>query len=136
MNPVLASSLIQVGKSLVDRISGPAPVSFKEGDKPFSVELQQELTSSSKVESSTSALRQNLLRDPQIKSFMEQNSDCEIYFQKRADGSSQILSSSGAVLTIGKDSTTNQLIHQYFDQCMKEGICLSPHRPGSVLLEG
>ena len=132
MNPVLASSLVNVGKSLIDQLSAPSPTQFKVGDKTFSAELENR--TATQINLPTNSLRQCLLQDPAIKSFLSNNAGNEIYFQKRADGSSQILSSSGETITIGHDSSTNILIHQYFDQCVREGVCLSAHRPGAVLL--
>ena len=134
MNPVLASSLVNVGKSLIDQLSKTSPTQFKVGNKTFSAELDN-VTSITKFNQSSITLRQNLLQDPVIQSFLSKNAECEIYFQKRADGSSQILSSSGDTITFDRDSNTNALIHQYFDQCVREAVCLSPHRPGTVLLK-
>lgn len=134
MNPVLASSLVNVGKSLIDQLSNPSPTQFKVGNKTFSAELDN-VTSITKFNQSSNTLRQSLLQDPVIQSFLSKNAESEIYFQKRADGSSQILSSSGDTITFDRDSNTNALIHQYFDQCVREAVCLSPHRPGTVLLK-
>ena len=134
MNPVLASSLVNVGKSLIDKLSIPSPTQFKVGNKTFSAELEN-VTSVTQLNQSTHSLRQDLMQDPTIHSFLSTNVGNEIYFQKRADGSSQILSSSGDLITISRDSPTNALIHQYFDQCIREGVCQSVHRPGTVLLK-
>ena len=134
MNPVLASSLVNVGKSLIDQLSIPSPTHYKEGNKTFSAELET-VTSATQINQSTHSLRQDLMQDPAVQSFLSNNAGNEIYFQKRADGSSQILSSSGDTITIGRDSPTNTLIHQYFDQCVREGVCQSAHRPGTVLLK-
>lgn len=134
MNPVLASSLVNVGKSLIDQLSKPSPTQFKVGNKTFSAELDN-VNSITKFNQSSNTLRQSLLQDPVIQSFLSKNAESEIYFQKRADGSSQILSSSGDTITFDRDSNTNALIHQYFDQCVREGVCQSAHRPGTVLLK-
>ena len=134
MNPVLASSLVNVGKSLIDQLSNPSPTQFKVGNKTFSAELDN-VNSITKFNQSSNTLRQSLLQDPVIQSFLSKNAESEIYFQKRADGSSQILSSSGDTITFDRDSNTNALIHQYFDQCVRDAVCLSPHRPGTVLLK-
>ena len=134
MNPVLASSLVNVGKSFIEQLTTPTPSQYRVGNKSFSAELEN-VTSFTQINQSTHSLRQDLMQDPTIQSFLSKNAGNEIYFQKRADGSSQILSSSGNLITIGRDSPTNTLIHQYFDQCVREGVCQSAHRPGTVLLK-
>ena len=134
MNPILANSLVNVGKSLIDQLSIPPPTQYKVGNKTFSAELDN-VASTTHINQSTNSLRQNLMQDPAIQSFLSNNAGNEIYFQKRADGSSQILSSSGDAITIFRDSPTNTLIHQYFNQCVSEGVCQSVHRPGTVLLK-
>ena len=134
MNPILASSLVNVGKSLIDQLSIPSTTQYKVGNKTFSAELEN-VTFATQIKQSTHSLRQDLMQDPAVQSFLSNNAGNEIYFQKRADGSSQILSSSGDIITIGRGSPTNTLIHQYFDQCVRERVCLSVHRPGTVLLK-
>ena len=134
MNPVLASSLVNVGKSLIDQLSIPSPTHYKEGNKTFSAELET-VSSATQINQSTHSLRQDLMQDPAVQSFLSNNAGNEIYFQKRADGSSQLLSSSGDTITIGRDSPTNTLIHKYFDQCVLEGVCQSAQRPNTVLLK-
>ena len=119
---------------MIEQLSIPSSTEYKVGNKTFSAELEN-VTSATQVNQSTHSLRQDLILDPAIQSFLSNNAGNEIYFQKRADGSSQILSSSGDTITIGRDSPTNTLIHQYFDQCVREGICQSAHRPGTVLLK-
>tara|TARA_B100001057_G_scaffold261537_1_gene261783 strand:+ start:559 stop:966 length:408 start_codon:yes stop_codon:yes gene_type:complete len=134
MNPVLASSLVSVGKSFIEQLKTPSPTQYKMGNKTFSAELEN-VTSATQIKQSTNSLRKDLMQDPAIQSFLSKNAGNEIYFQKRADGSSQILSSSGDTITIGRDSPTNTLIHKYFDQCVLEGVCQSAHRPNTVLLK-
>lgn len=132
MNPVLASNVISLGKALVEKITPPQPAQLNGSSKSFSTELNK-VTKIGESSCSLSSLRADLLQDPEVESFISANPHTEIYFQKRADGSTQILSSSGSSLSIDKDSPTNQLITDYVDRCFKEGKNLSPHRPGSVL---
>jgi hypothetical protein len=134
MNSVLASGLLNVGKNIFDNLSKPSPVQFQKSNNTFTTELE---SATSLIDSSKpiSSLRQELINDPAVQSFLSANAGNEIYLQKRADGSSQILSSSGESLILGKNSQTNQLLHTYFDKCVQEGAFLSPHRPGSVLLQ-
>ena len=134
MNTVLASGLLNVGKNLIDNFSTPTPVQFQKSTRAFSTELE-DATSLSQTSKPISSLRHDLLQDPSIQSFMSANAGNEIYLQKRADGSSQILSSSGDTMVIGQNTKTNALLHHYFDKCEQEGAFLSPHRPNSVLLQ-
>ena len=90
MNPVLASSLVSVGKSIIDKIP-PLPSSLKSGKESFSVEFNA-TESKTLNDLPVSSLRHDLLKNPELKDFLKNNAGNEIYFQKRADGGSQILS--------------------------------------------
>ena len=126
--------MLNVGKNLIDNFSAPTPVQFQKSNRAFSAELQ-DATSFSDTSKPVASLRQELLQDPSIQSFMSANAGNEIYLQKRADGSSQILSSSGDSMVIGQNTNTNLLLQNYYDKCVQEGVFISPHRPSSVLLQ-
>ena len=134
MNSILASGLLNVGKTFLNNFSKPSPLHLQSTNNSFSSELE---AVSAPIDSTQpiSSLRQELLKDPALKSFISANSGNEIYLQKRADGSSQILSSSGDSMIIDPSSKTNIIIHSYYDKCVKEGAFLTPLRPGCVLLE-
>ena len=134
MNSVLASGLLNVGKNIFDNLSKPSPVQFEKSSNTFSTELEA-FTSSIDSSKPISSLRQELLNDPALQSFLSANAGNEVYLEKRADGSSQILSSSGESMILDKSTKTNHLLYSYYDKCVKEGAFLSPHRPGSVLLQ-
>jgi hypothetical protein len=134
MNSILASGLLNVGKTFLNNFSKPSPLQFQSTNNSFSTELE---AVSSPIDSTQpiSSLRQELLNDPALKSFISANSGNEIYLHKRADGGAQILSSSGDSMIIDPSSRTNNVIHSYYDKCVKEGAFITPHRPGCVLLE-
>jgi len=134
MNSVLASGLLSVGKNIFENLSKPSPVHFQKSNNTFTTELES-ATSLADSSKPISTLRQELLNDPAVQSFLSANEGNELYLQKRADGSSQILSSSGESMILANNSRTNHLIHTYYDKCVQEGAFLSPHRPGSVLLQ-
>ena len=133
MNPVLASSVISLSKSVFERISSPTPQNPTTEGLKFAQELEK-VSKSDETFKTSKDLRKELLSDPKIKAFVEANPDNQIFFQKRADGSSKILSSSGDSMTIHLDSDTNSLVHQYFNKCVAENSSISPHRPDCVFL--
>ena len=129
MNSILATGLLDLGKNMIDRISAPKSLPTDKQVDSFNSELQ-------KVSQPTlSSLRQDLLADPAIKNFLQGNKDNEIFLEKRADGSTKLLSSSGETMIIESNSPANDKFQNFFDRCTQEQLCLSPHRPNSVLLK-
>ena len=57
------------------------------------------------------------------------------YWEKRADGSVQFLSSSGETLVLPKESEACKQAINYFDLCLEEKSNLSEFRPNAVLFD-
>lgn len=113
---------------MIDRISVPDSSIITNTGESFDIEL-------TKIsQPSLTSLHNDLLADPEIKNFIQKNEGNRIYLENRADGGSQLLSSSGEFLIIEKDSPINQKLRQFFDRCMQNQLHLSPHRPNAVLL--
>ena len=140
MDPIIAGSLVSVGKNLIEGITNnltPSPEVNSPGKNAFSKELDKVSPTDSieKVALNTKALRDSLLEDPQVSSFVESNKNCQIFLEKRADGSVQFLSSSGETLVLPKESKTCANALSYFDQCVEEEKNLTPLRPGAVIFD-
>jgi hypothetical protein len=140
MDPIIAGSLVSVGKNFIQGLSnrltsGPEVKTL--GQNSFSQELNK-VSSTDSVEKTTmdtKTLHASLLEDPQVSSFVENNKDCQIFLEKRADGSVQFLSSSGETLVLPRESKTCANASNYFDLCVEEEKNLTPLRPGAVIFD-
>ena len=140
MDPIIAGSLVSVGKNFLQGITNsltPDPEVNSLGKNAFSQELKKVSPTDSveKTTMDTKALHDSLLKDPQVSSFVESNKDCQIFLEKRADGSVQFLSSSGETLVLPKESKACANALSYFDQCVEEEKNLTPLRPGAVIFD-
>ena len=139
MDPVIAGSLVSAGKNLIQGIS-TCLTPDNEGVKVPRGAFSSELEKAHAVQSADSvhdldSLRELLIKDPQVAAFLEKNPDCQIYMEKRADGSVQFLSSSGETLVLDKESQTNQFANNYIDLCLEENKNLTSLRPDSVTFD-
>ena len=140
MDPIIAGSLVSAGKNLIEGITNsltPDPEIKSIGKSSFSQELNKvsQTDSVEKVAMNTKALHDSLLENPQVSSFVEKNKDCQIFLEKRADGSVQFLSSSGQTLVLPKESKTCANALSYFEQCVEAEKNLTPLRPGAVIFD-
>lgn len=140
MDPIIAGSLVSAGKNLIEGITNsltPDPEIKSIGKSSFSQELNKVSPTDSveKVAMNTKALHDSLLENPQVSSFVEKNKDCQIFLEKRADGSVQFLSSSGQTLVLPKESKTCANALSYFEQCVEAEKNLTPLRPGAVIFD-
>ena len=128
MNAIIASSLANLGK---DILAGGIQVfqPSKSASLPSSPQVfTSELESAQKADAiqdtvlSTKDLdqiKEQLLKDPKIREFIEQNLGSTLHLDKLANGSYRLLSSSGALHVIEKDSATSQLANHYYNGCVK-----------------
>jgi hypothetical protein len=140
MDPIIAGSLVSLGKNFIEGVTNsltPDPEIKPIGKNAFSRELNKVSPTDSveKVTMDTKALHDSLLENPQVSSFVERNKDCQIFLEKRADGSVQFLSSSGETLVLPKESKTCANALSYFDQCVEEEKNLTSLRPGAVIFD-
>jgi len=139
MNPVIAGSIVSAGKNLIQGISScltPDNEGVKVPRGTFSSELEKaHAVQSADCVRGLDSLRGLLVKDPQVAAFLEKNPDCQIYMEKRADGSVQFLSSSGETLVLDKESQTNHFANNYIDLCLDEDKNLTSLRPDSVVFD-
>ena len=89
MDPIIAGSLVSVGKNFIQGISNTL-TSDSEVDSLGKSSFSDELNSASatpvgKTSMNAKALHASLLKDPQIASFAERNKDCQVFLEKRAE---------------------------------------------------
>ena len=139
MDPIIAGSLVSVGKNLIQGISNKLtsePEVNALGNNTFSQELNKVSSDSvKKTVMNAKALHASLLEDPQVSSFVEKNKDCQVFLEKRADGSVKFLSSSGETLVLPKNSQACANALDYYNLCVEEGKNLTPLRPGAVIFD-
>lgn len=139
MDPIIASSLVSVGKNFIQGISNKL-TSEAEVNTPGNSTFSQELNKVSpdsvqKTAMNRKALHSSLLEDPQVSSFVEKNKDCQIFLEKRADGSVKFLSSSGETLVLPKSSQACTNALDYYNLCVENEKNLTPLRPGAVIFD-
>jgi len=128
MNPIIASSLANLGKDILAggiQVFQPSKsASLPASSQIFTSELEsaQKIGSHQDMVFSTKDLDQikkQLLKDPKIREFIEQNLGNTIHLDKLANGSFRLLSSTGALHVIEKDSATSHLANDYHNGCVK-----------------
>ena len=126
MNPVVASSLVSLGKNLLNRVTTPEPNLPQPESTSFSNELRT-INANEKLLSSKE-LKEEFLSSPTVQSFLEKNSGDTLYLEKRADGSMQILSSNGRTLILNEGSEACFTAKKFFESCLKEQAHFSDNR--------
>ena len=139
MDPIIAGGLVSAGKNLLDGISNQL-ASKKSVEAQGRVSFPEELGKASRENASvrfsnSKSARLALMENPQVSSFMEKNANSQVYLEKRADGSIQLLSSSGETLILTKDSEACRQAINYFDLCLEEKSNLTEFRPNAVLFD-
>lgn len=139
MDPIIAGGLVSAGKNLLDGISNQL-ASKKTVEAQGRVSFPDELGKASREDASirfsnSKSARLALMENPQVSSFMEKNANSQVYLEKRADGSVQLLSSSGETLILKKDSEACRQAINYFDLCLEEKSNLTEFRPNAVLFD-
>ena len=135
MNPVVATSLINLGSNIVNRaFSSPvattsaAKTDFESNLKSF----QDQSVSKTDLEK----VKTELLNSPELKEFLSNNSDCTISVDQFSDGSVRILSSSGDFITLNQNSPLLAKADQFLHGSLELGENLNPERTNSAILTG
>jgi len=130
MNPVVASSLVSVGKNLFDKVTSPSP----NLPQPKSTSFSEELNGVTATENALSRkeLQEEFLQTPAVQSFLEKDTGDTLYLEQRADGSMQILSSSGKSLILKEGSQACSTAKKFFQTCLNEQTQLSDNRVNAV----
>ena len=135
MNPVVATSLINLGSNIVNKAFSPqvatpsvSKVDFESNLKSF----QDQPNSSSDLQ----VVKTELLNSPELKNFLSNNSECTISVDQLSDGSVRILSSSGDFITLNQNSPLLAKADQFLHGSLELGKNLNPERTNSAILTG
>ena len=139
MDPISASGLISIGKEIFEQASSSVVKNDRALNADFATHMVSDQASTSKIsdprlriEKLQTELKSDLLKDPNTANFFQQNSNCQIFLEKRADGSVQFISSSGQSLVIEKDSGHCLKANELLDLSLENKINLTAMRPNAV----
>ena len=129
MDPIVASSLVSVGKNLFDKFTSLNPNLPQPQSTSFSEELNG--ITATQNDFSRKELQENfpVTGNPILS---EKDAGDTLYLEPRADGSMQILSSSGRTLILKEGSEACSTAKKLFQSCLKEQIQLSDNRINAV----
>lgn len=135
MNPVVATSLINLGSNIVNKAFSPqvATPSVSKADFESNLKNFQDQPISS---SDLQVVKTELLNSPELKNFLSNNSECTISVDQLSDGSVRILSSSGDFITLNQNSPLLAKADQFLHGSLELGKNLNPERTNSVILTG
>ena len=135
MNPVVATSLINLGSNIVNKAFSPqvATPSVSKADFESNLKNFQDQPISS---SDLQVVKTELLNSPELKNFLSNNSECTISVDQLSDGSVRILSSSGDFITLNQNSPLLAKADQFLHGSLEIGKNLNPERTNSVILTG
>lgn len=135
MNPVVATSLINLGSNIVNKAFSPqvATPSVSKADFESNLKNFQDQPISS---SDLQVVKTELLNSPELKNFLSNNSECTISVDQLSDGSVRILSSSGDFITLNQNSPLLAKADQFLHGSLELGKNLNPERTNSVILNG
>lgn len=140
MDPIITGGIVSAGKTLLTGIASHMASPAEHAKASVNTSFPDQLGKASnqqtfKTYANSKAISKDLVQDPEINSFMERNKANDVFVEKRADGSAQLLSSSGEVLVLPEGSEPCKLALQYFDRCLEEKAQLSDFRTNAVLLD-
>jgi hypothetical protein len=135
MNPVVATSLINLGSNIVNKAFSPqvATASVSKADFESNLKSFQDKPISS---TDLQAVKTELLNSPELKNFLSNNSECTISVDQLSDGSVRILSSSGDFITLNQNSPLLAKADQFLHGSLELGKNLNPERTNSAILTG
>jgi hypothetical protein len=135
MNPVLATNLINLGSNIVNKVLSSenelrvAPAGdFETKLRNFQIKPIDE--------AQLEGIKSELLQSPELKNFIEKNSNSTISLDQLSDGSIRVLSSSGDFLTLNKESLLLAKADQFLNGSLRISKNLNPDRANSVILTG
>jgi len=135
MNPVLATNLINLGSNIVNKVLSSenelrvAPAGdFETKLRNFQIKPIDE--------AQLEGIKSELLQSPELKNFIEKNSNSTISLDQLSDGSIRVLSSSGDFLTLNKESLLLAKADQFLNGSLRNSKNLNPDRANSVILTG
>ena len=129
MNPIVATGIVSAGKNLIENLLSPS----SKTTPPLQVNLILNYAKLSFQEIPETVLRKEFLKD-EVKSFLEANSGSEIHLEARADGSIQLVASSGSRLVLDKGTQTCATGQKLIQACLINESNISTTRPNAIIL--
>ena len=131
MNPIFATGIVSAGKELIQNLSAPSSKPNLIPAGKFSSELSK---AESSKELSASTLRDDFLKIDQVKEFLAADSGSEVHLEGRADGSIQLVSSSGRRLIFDTETQTCDIGQNLLKVSIANQANISTTRPNAILL--
>ena len=131
MNPIFATGIVSAGKDLIQNLSAPSSKPNLIPAGKFSAELSK---AESSKELSASTLRDDFLKIDQVKEFLAADSGSEVHLEGRADGSIQLVSSSGRRLIFDTGTQTCDIGQNLLKVSIANQANISSTRPNAILL--
>jgi len=131
MNPIFATGIVSAGKDLIQNLSAPSSKPNLIPAGKFSAELSK---AESSKELSASTLRDDFLKIDQVKEFLAADYGSEVHLEGRADGSIQLVSSSGRRLIFDAGTQTCDIGQNLLKVSIANQANISTTRPNAILL--
>lgn len=136
MNPVIATSLINLGSNIIHNAFPGPTASDKVLGNDFDKDLRGILSRETPAHEDFNLLREEVLASPGLKDFLSRNKGNSITLDQMADGSVRLLSSSGDFMTLHIDHPSCEVASQFLRSSLAAGKNLNQQRPNSVYLTG
>ena len=131
MNPIVATGIVSAGKNLIENLVSPSSKTTPPPAGKFDTELRKAEFSQEIPET---VLRKDFLKSDEVKSFLEANSGSEIHLEARADGSIQLVASSGSRLVLDKGTQACAIGQKLIQTCLINESNISTTRPNAIIL--
>ena len=134
MNPILASSIANLGCNIIQRV---IPTPSKNSNQTNSVDFATNLERLENAELSGAdleILKSDLLNSPEIQDFLTRNHGNKISIDQLADGSIRFLSSSGDFLSLSSENSCHSKASEFFQQSLRAGVNLDTSRVSTVVI--
>ena len=136
MDPVIATGVINLGSTLINKVFPKTPNDFNSNKVNFDKNLNQYTDTKILSSIEISDLRKDVMSLPGVKEFLAKNEGNSVSIDKMSDGSVRLLSTSGDFTTLLPDHPSSALVSQYFDSSIAASTNLNQQRSNSVILTG
>ena len=133
MNPILASGIVSLGKEVFDRLSAPSPSKSSIDDISFGKELEKASTTASTK--SLEQLEKEFRNQQDVSEFLSTEAGNQVHLEKRADGSMQLISSSGNRLILPLSENSCSLGNKLLSNSLDQGVNLSTSRANAIIIK-
>ena len=133
MNPLLATGIVSLGKEVYDRLNAPSPSKLSIDDISFGKELEiANTTASSKT---LEQLEKKFRNQLDVSKFLSTETGNQVHLEKRADGTLQLLSSSGRRLILPLSENSCSLGNELLRKSLDQGVNLSIYRANAIIIK-